>query len=135
MAIELKSFGDWKHFMEEGGMNEFSVKKAKPLSERNTCIAIFVLPALFLYIIFTTLSILPWFTGMVLAMAEFFVLHHIITCVLLNQDSYVETVNQSPYISPLGTPGRTGQRLVMQLVVKYTENIHVLSVLKVKWKE
>ncbi|KAI6142395.1 hypothetical protein BKA82DRAFT_4192141 [Pisolithus tinctorius] len=97
MAVELKSFGTWKRSMEEGGMNEFSVKKAKPLSERNTCIAIFVLPVLFLYIIFTTLSILLWYTGMVLAMAEFFALHHIVTCVLLNKDSYVETVNRSPY--------------------------------------
>ncbi|KAI6101759.1 ankyrin repeat-containing domain protein [Pisolithus croceorrhizus] len=77
MAVELKSFGAWKRAMEEGGMNEFGVKKAKPLNERNTRIAIFVLPALFLYIIFTTLSILPWYTGMILAMAEFFALHHV----------------------------------------------------------
>ncbi|KIN97751.1 hypothetical protein M404DRAFT_31962 [Pisolithus tinctorius Marx 270] len=97
MAVELKSFGAWKRSMEEGGMNEFGVKKAKPLSERNTHIAIFVLPALFLYIIFTILSILPWCTGMVPAMAEFFALHHIVTCVLLNKVSYVETVKQSPY--------------------------------------
>ncbi|KAI6142423.1 palmitoyltransferase AKR1, partial [Pisolithus tinctorius] len=97
LAVELKSFGAWKHSMEEGGMNEFSVKKVKPLNERNTRIAIFVLPALFLYIIFTTLSISPWYTGMVLAMAEFFALHHIIMRVLFNKDSYVETVNQSPY--------------------------------------
>jgi len=33
MAIELKSFGAWKRAMEEGGMNEFGVKKAKPLNE------------------------------------------------------------------------------------------------------
>ncbi|KIO00062.1 hypothetical protein M404DRAFT_1004177 [Pisolithus tinctorius Marx 270] len=33
MAVELKSFGAWKRSMEEGGMNEFGVKKAKPLSE------------------------------------------------------------------------------------------------------
>ncbi|KAI6140789.1 palmitoyltransferase AKR1, partial [Pisolithus tinctorius] len=92
MAVELKSFGAWKRSMEEGGMNEFGVKKAKPLSERNTRIAIFVLPALFLYIIFTTLSILPWYTGMVLAMAEFFALHHILTHVLLTKGSYVKTL-------------------------------------------
>ncbi|KIO01817.1 hypothetical protein M404DRAFT_1002774 [Pisolithus tinctorius Marx 270] len=33
MAVELKSFGAWKCSMEEGGMNEFGVKKAKPLNE------------------------------------------------------------------------------------------------------
>ncbi|KAL4077498.1 hypothetical protein J3A83DRAFT_4214067 [Scleroderma citrinum] len=99
MAIELKSFGAWKRAMEEGGMNEFGVVKAKPLNERNTRIAIFVFPAIFLYIIFITLSILPWYTGIVLAMAEFFALHHIVTRVLLNKDSYVGTVNQSPYFA------------------------------------
>ncbi|KAH7882058.1 hypothetical protein F5I97DRAFT_398181 [Phlebopus sp. FC_14] len=32
-------------------------------------------------------------------MAEFFALHHIITRVLLNKDSYTGTVNQSPYFA------------------------------------
>ncbi|KAH0833938.1 DHHC palmitoyltransferase-domain-containing protein [Lanmaoa asiatica] len=97
--VELKSLGAWKRAMEEGGMSEFGVKKTKPLNERNTKIAIFVLPSIFLYIIFITLSILPWYTGIVLAMAEFFAMHHIVTRVLLNKDSYTGTVNQSPYFA------------------------------------
>lgn len=120
MAVELKSFGAWKRAMEEGGMNEFGVKKVKPLNERNTRIAIFLLPALFFYIIFVTLSILPWYTGLILAMAEFFALHHIVTRVLLNKDSYVETVNQSPYFAGIiaGSMMWVGYAWLTRLVTK-----------------
>ncbi|KAG2117174.1 uncharacterized protein F5147DRAFT_604664 [Suillus discolor] len=99
MAVELKSLGAWKRAMEEGGLTEHGVGKAKPLNERHTKIAIFILPSLFLYFIFTTLTILPWYTGIILAMAEFFAMHHIVTRVLLNKNTYVGTVNQSPYFA------------------------------------
>ena len=33
MAVELKSLGAWKRALEEGGMNEDSTKKRKPLSD------------------------------------------------------------------------------------------------------
>ncbi|KIN97759.1 hypothetical protein M404DRAFT_31968 [Pisolithus tinctorius Marx 270] len=82
MAVKLKNFGAWEHSMEEGGMNEFGVKKAKPLSERNTRVAIFVLPTLFLYHIYHLVNIAV-----------------IVTRVLLNKDSYMETVNQSPHFA------------------------------------
>jgi len=49
MAIELKSLGAWKRALEEGGMNEYGIKKGKPLNERNTRIAIFLLPTLFFF--------------------------------------------------------------------------------------
>lgn len=77
MAVELKSLGAYKRALEEGGLSEEGNKKGKPLSERNTRIAIFSLPVLFFYVIFTTLSVLPWYTGMPLALAEFFGLHHV----------------------------------------------------------
>ncbi|KAG1807153.1 DHHC palmitoyltransferase-domain-containing protein [Suillus subaureus] len=70
MAVELKSLGAWKRAMEEGGMTEHGVVKAKPLNERNSKFATFILPSLFLYFIFTTLAILPWYTGIILAMAK-----------------------------------------------------------------
>jgi predicted small integral membrane protein len=35
------------------------------------------MPSIFLYMIFMTLTILPWYTGMILAMAEFFGMHHV----------------------------------------------------------
>jgi palmitoyltransferase len=94
MAVELKSLGAWKRALEEGGMNEYGVKKSRPLSEvgplytsqttsnepslkRNTRITIFLLPTLCFYLIFLTLSILPWYTGLLLALAEFFGMHHV----------------------------------------------------------
>ncbi|KAL0566951.1 palmitoyltransferase akr1 [Marasmius crinis-equi] len=99
MAVELKSLGAWKRALEEGGMNEYGVKKSKPLSDRNTKIAIFVLPGLFFYLIFMTLTILSWYTGILLAMAEFFGMHHIVTRVLLNNSTYTDSVNNTPYFA------------------------------------
>jgi hypothetical protein len=96
MAAELKSLGAWKRALEEGGFTEDGSKRKKPLSDvsvpidwelrgtnfgdtpqRNTKLAIFIIPTIFLYMIFMTLTILPWYTGMILAMAEFFGMHHV----------------------------------------------------------
>ncbi|GLB44417.1 putative DHHC palmitoyltransferase family protein [Lyophyllum shimeji] len=99
MAVELKSLGAWKRALEEGGMNEYGVKRGKPLSDRNTKIAIFMLPTIFFYLIFMTLTILPWYTGLLLALAEFFGMHHIVTRVLLNNSTYTESVNSTPYFA------------------------------------
>ena len=35
------------------------------------------MPSIFLYLMFATLTILPWYTGIILAMAEFFGMHHV----------------------------------------------------------
>ncbi|CAL1698532.1 unnamed protein product [Somion occarium] len=99
MAVELKSLGAWKRALEEGGLTEEGVKKKKPLSERNTKIAIFLMPTLFLFLMFMTLTILPWYTGLILAMALFFALHHIVTRVLLDKANYTDSVTQSPYFA------------------------------------
>jgi ankyrin repeat protein len=77
MAVELKALGPYKRAIEEGGMNEDGSKMKKTFSERNTKIAIFVLPSIFLWLIFMTVAILPWYTGIILAMAEFFGMHHV----------------------------------------------------------
>ncbi|KAG6826435.1 hypothetical protein H0H92_015809 [Tricholoma furcatifolium] len=99
MAVELKSLGAWKRALEEGAMNEYGVKRGKPLSDRNTKITIFILPTIFFYLIFMTLTILPWYTGLFLAFAEFFGMHHIVTRVLLNNSTYTENVNSTPYFA------------------------------------
>ncbi|KAJ7735914.1 ankyrin repeat-containing domain protein [Mycena metata] len=99
MAVELKSLGAWKRALEEGGWDDEGRKKGRPLSERNTRLAIFVLPTLVFYLVFMTLAILPWYTGILLAMAEFFGMHHIVTRVLLNKSSYTDSVNQTPYFA------------------------------------
>ncbi|KAH9961433.1 hypothetical protein BGW80DRAFT_1564040 [Lactifluus volemus] len=99
MAVELKSLGAWKRALEEGGFTEDGSKRKKPLGERNTKLAVFFMPTLFLYMMFTTLTVLPWYTGVILAMAEFFAMHHIVTRVLLNKPTYTENVTASPYFS------------------------------------
>ncbi|PPQ88419.1 hypothetical protein CVT25_011221 [Psilocybe cyanescens] len=99
MAAELKSLGAWKRALEEGGMDEYGVKRGKPLSDRNTKIAIFIMPTIFFYLMFMTLSLLPWYTGILLALAEFFGMHHIVTRVLLNKSTYTDSVNQTPYFA------------------------------------
>jgi ABC-type sugar transport system permease subunit len=99
MAIELKSIGAYKRALEEGGMSEDGHRKSKPLSDRNTKAAILILPAFFFFLIFKTFSILPWFTAIPLAFAEFFGMHHIVTRVLLNHKNYTENLTHSPYFS------------------------------------
>ncbi|KAG2363595.1 hypothetical protein BDR07DRAFT_1460170 [Suillus spraguei] len=89
MAVELKSLGAWKRAMEEGGLTEHA--------QYQDCYIHFTLLVSIFH--FTTLAILPWYTGIILAMAEFFAMHHIVTRVLLNKNTYVGTVNQSPYFA------------------------------------
>ncbi|KIP06556.1 hypothetical protein PHLGIDRAFT_452373 [Phlebiopsis gigantea 11061_1 CR5-6] len=48
---------------------------------------------------FMTLTILPWFTGIILAMALFFAMHHIVTRVLLDKSNYTDSVTASPYFA------------------------------------
>ncbi|KAF8182894.1 hypothetical protein BJ912DRAFT_561132 [Pholiota molesta] len=99
MAVELKSLGAWKRALEEGGMDEHGVKRGKPLSDRNTKITIFIMPTIFFYLMFMTLTLLPWYTGILLAAAEFFGMHHIVTRVLLNKSTYTDSVSQTPYFA------------------------------------
>ncbi|KAF7289334.1 Palmitoyltransferase [Mycena indigotica] len=99
MAQELKSLGAWKRALEEGGWDDEGRKRPRPLSERNTRIAIFALPTLVFYLVFKTLAILPWYTGVLLAFAEFFGMHHIVTRVLLNKSSYTENLGTTPYFA------------------------------------
>ena len=73
--------------------------------------AIFIILTIFLYMILMTLTILPWYTGMILAIVEFFGLHHvrrfaclnmplqIVTRFLPNKPTYTENVTASPYFS------------------------------------
>ncbi|KAG8933458.1 palmitoyltransferase akr1 [Tulasnella sp. 419] len=118
MAVDLKAVGPWKRALEEGGMTEDGRKIGKPLSERNTKVVILLLPTFFFYLIFSTIAILPWFTSIPLALAEFFALHHIVTRVLLNHKSYTENVTGSPYFTGiiLGSMFWVGEAWVTRLL-------------------
>ena len=48
---------------------------------------------------FMTLTLLPWYTGILLAAAEFFGMHHIVTRVLLNNSTYTYIVSSTPYFA------------------------------------
>ena len=50
--------------------------------QRNTKIVIFSLPVIFFYLMFMTLTLLPWYTGVILVIAEFFGMHHVCTPLL-----------------------------------------------------
>ncbi|KZT58161.1 zf-DHHC-domain-containing protein [Calocera cornea HHB12733] len=67
--------------------------------QHNTKIAVFLVPTLFFYIIFTTISLLPWYTGLCLAAAEFFGMHHVVTKVLLDAPPSSTAVTGSPYFA------------------------------------
>ncbi|KAL7413809.1 DHHC palmitoyltransferase-domain-containing protein [Mrakia frigida] len=101
MAEELKSLGAWKKGLEESGRKEDGRVKIGVLSERNTKIAIFCLPTIFGYLIITTLKLLPWYTGTFLAMGEFYLMHHIITRVLLDYKGTGDTLAKSPYFASI----------------------------------
>ncbi|EJD42927.1 ankyrin [Auricularia subglabra TFB-10046 SS5] len=122
MAEELKSLGAFKRALEEGNFKEDGTKKTKMLSDRQTKWAIFVLPTFFLWLIFKTLSFLTWYTAIPLAAAEFFGMHHIVTRVLLNHNSYTDTVTHSPYFAGIifGSMVWIGWAWATQLVQYYT---------------
>ncbi|KDN46635.1 ankyrin [Tilletiaria anomala UBC 951] len=96
MAIELKSLPSLEKALADAGYCADGSKRRGPLNPRNTKVAILLLPFFFLGLIFWTFSILPWYTGLLLAMAEFFCMHHIITRVLLDPQE-AEFMQKSPY--------------------------------------
>ena len=93
--------------MESSGREIDGRRKKRTLSDRQTKIAIFVLPLLCSYLILQTLQILPWHTGMILAAAESFGMHHIITKVLLDAKPALggtpgnDALQKSPYLVAL----------------------------------
>ncbi|KAG8852327.1 palmitoyltransferase akr1 [Serendipita sp. 405] len=98
LSQSLKSFSPFKRALEEGGMDEMGLPLKRPvLSERNTRLAILILPTLCLGAIFKTFEILPWWTALPLAAAEFLGMHHVISRVLLAGRLNDGGVTNSPY--------------------------------------
>jgi palmitoyltransferase len=84
LAKQLNSVAAWDRAMAQLGRESDGRLRSRPLSERNSRVAIFALPCLLLFLVFTTVNILPWFTGVPLALAEFYGMHHVVTRVLLD---------------------------------------------------
>ncbi|KIM24461.1 hypothetical protein M408DRAFT_231928 [Serendipita vermifera MAFF 305830] len=78
--------------------------KRPVLSDRNTKLAILVLPTFILGAIFKTFEIMPWWTAIPLAGAEFFGMHHVVSRVLLGSKHGNEAnLTNSPYCAGIIT--------------------------------
>jgi hypothetical protein len=96
----------WNRAMASVGRSPDGRPKKSPLSHRNTQFAVAVLPAMMLYLVFETFDILPWYTALPLAAAEFFGFHHVVTRVLLdtggrNSPGMDDRIIKSPYLAGL----------------------------------
>lgn len=107
LARRQHSIAAWERAMESIGRTVDGRKKKKTLSEGQTKVAIFSLPLLTSYLILSTLSTLPWHTGLVLSAAEAFGMHHVITKVLLDAKPALggtkgnDALQKSPYLIAL----------------------------------
>lgn len=96
MAVELKSIGAYKKALADVGLEEDGRRRTRPLGEAQTRICILVIPFISFGLMFSTLNVLPWFTGVPLVMGEFFAMHHVITRVILDPLES-ESMHRSPY--------------------------------------
>jgi palmitoyltransferase ZDHHC13/17 len=106
LAQSLKSFTPFKKALEEGGWDEMGLPLKRPvLSDRNTKLAILLLPTLCLGAIFKTFEIMPWWTALPLAGAEFFGMHHVVARVLLlgSKHGNESNLTNSPYCAGIIT--------------------------------
>ena len=103
LAKQVNSFSAWQRAMQSIGREPDGRIKHRPLSDRNTHIAIAILPTFLLYLAFKTFELLPWYTAFPLALAEFFGGHHVVTRVLLDSGGRHggsdDRVMKSPYLA------------------------------------
>ena len=107
LARRQHSITAWQRAMDCSGREMDGRLKKRTLSDRQTRIAIFALPLVCSYLMLKTLETLPWHTGLVLAAAESFGMHHVITKVLLDAKpalggtSGSDALQKSPYLVAL----------------------------------
>ncbi|KAK4704778.1 hypothetical protein P7C70_g1431, partial [Phenoliferia sp. Uapishka_3] len=100
MATELKSLAAFKRGLVEAGLDEDGRVETVSFSKRTINLAIFALPTLTFFLVLNTLAILPWWSGLLLAFAEFFGMHHIVSKVLLGIKGphHSDRLTKSPYL-------------------------------------
>jgi hypothetical protein len=106
LSKQLSSIAAWNRAMASISRSPDGRPKKTPLSPRNTQLAVAILPCMVLYLVFKTFDILPWYTALPLAAAEFFGANHVITRVLLDAGGrhaagMDDKVIKSPYLSGL----------------------------------
>ncbi|GAA5881965.1 hypothetical protein JCM1840_002982 [Sporobolomyces johnsonii] len=105
MAVELKSLSAYKRGLVDAGFDEHGRREDAPLSPARTRRAILVLPTLVMGLAFETLALLPWWSGVLLAAAEAFGMHHLVSKVLLNVKGphQSDRITKSPYLCAIIT--------------------------------
>lgn len=96
MAVELKSIAAYSKALADVGFEEDGRRRSRPLGEVPARFCILATPFISFGLMFSTLAILPWFTGSLLVVGEFFAMHHIITRVLLDPLE-LESLQKSNY--------------------------------------
>lgn len=99
LARQLNNVQSWQRAMHAAHREVDGRIKPRPLSEKNSSLAIGLLPTALLYTAFKTFSILPWYTALPVAVAEWFGVHHVIVRVLLDAKASDDRVMKSPYLS------------------------------------
>ncbi|WWC57688.1 uncharacterized protein I303_100222 [Kwoniella dejecticola CBS 10117] len=95
MAEELKGLVPFERGLEEAGFSSLGAKRYGKLSDRNTTLAIFVLPTLFLGLVFKTFDYFPGYISFPLAIAEFMAMQLTVTHYLLRHISNEYKVSSS----------------------------------------
>ena len=103
LAKQLNSVTAWNRAMAQLGRENDGRLRGRPLNERHTRMAIYGLPFPMLGLVFKTYETLPWYTGLPLAFAIAFAMHHVVVRVLLDTKSSAASglsspVQSSPYL-------------------------------------
>ncbi|CAD6579436.1 MAG: palmitoyltransferase akr1 [Tremellales sp. Tagirdzhanova-0007] len=101
MAEELKGLVPYSRGLNEAGYSVDGVRAIGRLSQRNTQLAIFILPTASLLCIFSTFNYLPIYTSAPLAVAEFYAMQIITMKVLLGHQPEDNRISASPYFAAI----------------------------------
>lgn len=100
MATELKSIAAFKRGLVEAGLDDDGRVETVSFAKRTVNLAIFALPTVTFFLVLNTLAILPWWSGLLIAFAEFFGMHHVVSKVLLGIKGphHSDRITKSPYL-------------------------------------
>ncbi|PLW44007.1 hypothetical protein PCANC_08588 [Puccinia coronata f. sp. avenae] len=107
MAIELKSTFAWNRGLSEAGFNNNGTKRTLPLGTGiKMKTFMFILTIISFGLAFQTLSSLPYYSSILIVLAQAYAAHHVITNTILdakhqNPARPSEIITQSPYFSTI----------------------------------
>ncbi|KAG7531768.1 hypothetical protein FFLO_04137 [Filobasidium floriforme] len=101
MAAELKAIGPWRGALEDAGFDDLGRKRIPAMSEANQNKLIWLSPVLSFGLSFSAFARFPVYCGIPVAIAIFFVQHHLITKTLLKTRGFGDGVTKSPYFAAI----------------------------------